>query len=77
MNDDLWTLPGPERSPFGGNLAAMETPAGPAQVASCAGLAAVQLGPLPQGWGSFHLSGQRSRPGKVVTDGLELRNDSS
>ena len=45
MNDDLWTLPGPERSPFGGNLAAMETPAGPAQVASCAGLAAVQLGP--------------------------------
>ncbi|EJK53294.1 hypothetical protein THAOC_27296, partial [Thalassiosira oceanica] len=39
MNDDLWTLPGPERNPFGGTLGDDGDRAGPAQVASCAGLA--------------------------------------
>ena len=53
MNDDLWTLPGPERNPFGGTPYHDGDPAGPAQVASCAGLApsswapCLVLGPLP------------------------------
>ncbi|EJK52624.1 hypothetical protein THAOC_28082 [Thalassiosira oceanica] len=53
INDDLWTLPGPERNPFGGTLGDDGDPAGPAQVASCAGLAPSswapchELGPLP------------------------------
>ncbi|EJK77614.1 hypothetical protein THAOC_00540 [Thalassiosira oceanica] len=53
INDDLWTLPGPERNPFGGTPCNNGDPAGPAQVASCAGL-------VPSSWALSRKAGAPS-----------------